>query len=122
MAKPYKALREKMSPPARARAEALSRGMLAEMPLHELRQARQLSQEQLAEILGQRQASVSKLERRTDMYISTLRRFIEAMGGELHILARFPEGEVRVKNLGDLDAPQAAETVTASAHKRRSTP
>jgi len=121
MAKPYKALREKMSPPARARAEALSRGMLAEMPLHELRQARQLSQEQLAEILGQRQASVSKLERRTDMYISTLRRFIEAMGGELHILARFPEGEVRVKNLGDLDAPQAAETVTTSAHNRRST-
>jgi DNA-binding XRE family transcriptional regulator len=70
-----------MSPQARAEANALTEQMLTEMPLQELRRARHLSQEQLAEILHVRQATISKLERRTDMYISTLRSYIQAMGG-----------------------------------------
>ena len=77
--------------------------MLAELPLQELRQARQMSQEKLAEILGGKQASVSKLEHRTDMYVSTLRSYIEAMGGELDIVARFQDGDVRIKQFQDLD-------------------
>ena len=50
----------------------------------------------MAGFAGRSEASVSKLERRADMYISTLRGFVEAMGGELEIVARFPDGDVRI--------------------------
>lgn len=86
---------------ARKRVETRVAQALKEMPLQELREARQLTQQQLAEQLKSGQAAVSKLERRTDMYVSTLRRFIEAMGGELEIIARFPDGDVRVTNFSD---------------------
>jgi DNA-binding Xre family transcriptional regulator len=62
-----------------------------EMTLKELREARQRSQVELAKRLGIQQAAVSKLERRTDMYLSTLRDLIEAMGGSLEIVATFPD-------------------------------
>lgn len=92
-----------------SRAEERTREMLAEMPLHELRQARKLTQETLAEALGTSQANVSKLERRTDMYVGTLRRYVEAMGGHLEITAHFPDGEVRINQFHDLEAsPMAA--------------
>jgi transcriptional regulator with XRE-family HTH domain len=77
--------------------------MLAELPLQGLRQARALSQQELAEVLGLNQATISKLERRTDMYLSSLRRFVEAMGGELEICARFPEGKVLIQLFEDLE-------------------
>jgi transcriptional regulator with XRE-family HTH domain len=70
------------------------------MALQELRAARELTQERLAETLGIQQATVSKIERRADLYVSTLARFIEAMGGELEIRAVFPEGSVRLKRFG----------------------
>jgi transcriptional regulator with XRE-family HTH domain len=104
MARPYENLRKKMSPEARARAEAKAQQLLAEMPLHELRAARRMTQEQLAETLHIKQASVSKMEKRTDMYISTLRKLIEAMGGELRIEAEFPEGKVEITSFSDTDA------------------
>lgn len=85
MAKPYKNLREKMSPSSRTRADAMAKRLTAEMPLQELRQARRISQEQLARTLHVKQASISRMEHRTDMYIGTLRRVIEAMGGKLDI-------------------------------------
>ncbi len=62
-----------------------------EMSLRELRKARERSQQAVGAILAINQAAVSKIERRTDMYVSTLRSFIEAMGGELEIIARFPD-------------------------------
>lgn len=62
-----------------------------------------MSQAELAEVLGLNQATISKLERRTDMYLSSLRRFVEAMGGELEISASFPEGRVRIQLLEDLE-------------------
>jgi DNA-binding XRE family transcriptional regulator len=102
MAKPFKELERKMSSEARARSEAKARKMVAEMPLNEIRAARELTQEHLAKLLRVKQASISKLERRADMYISTLRDFVRAMGGELEITARFPEGEVRI-NQFDLE-------------------
>jgi ribosome-binding protein aMBF1 (putative translation factor) len=102
MAKKFSQLRNKMSPQARKKANALTRKLLGDMPLQELRQARKLSQEQLADELQIRQASVSKLERRTDMYIQSLRSYIEALGGELEIRARFPEGDVRINQFKDL--------------------
>ena len=109
MARKFSELRARMSPAARARARVRARTMLADMPLQELRLARGLSQEALAATLKVRQASISKLERRADMYISTLRSHIRAMGGELEIVARFPDGEVRISNFEDVgDTGKAA--------------
>jgi predicted XRE-type DNA-binding protein len=102
MARPFRELMEKMSPESRAAVDAKVKALLAELPLTELRHARQLSQEQLAGVLHVKQASISKMERRTDMYISTLRNFIRAMGGELEIVARFPDGSVKINQFEEL--------------------
>ena len=98
MAKKFSELEAKMSPASRARANAKFPALLEEMPLHELRRARGLSQKALAEVLHVEQPAIAKLERRADMYISSLRAHIEAMGGELEIIARFPDGAVRIQN------------------------
>src|SRR5690349_1923514 len=71
--------------------------------LRQLREARARSQEEVAKQLHIKQAAVSKLERRTDMYLSTLRSFIEAMGGKLEIVARFPNQVVRITQFEALD-------------------
>lgn len=92
----FSALRAAMAPERRARNAAETTRLLAEMPLAELRQAQALTQSTLAELLETSQGEVSKIERRTDMYVSTLRRYIEAMGGELDVVARFPDGDVRI--------------------------
>ncbi|MBD0320311.1 MAG: XRE family transcriptional regulator [Gemmatimonadetes bacterium] len=93
----------------RERAARKTDVMLGEMPLHELRQARRLSQETLAQVLGTNQAGVSKMERRADMYVSTLRRYLRAMGGDLEITARFPEGSVRINQFEELGATEIAD-------------
>lgn len=103
MAKKFSELRRKMPPAARAKAAERARALLEHLPLYELRQARQLSQEQLANALHVKQASISKLERRADMYISTLRSYIEAMGGELEITAKFPDGAVHIKQFEEIE-------------------
>jgi len=108
MAKKFAELRAKMSPEARAQAEAKTSAMLAEMPLNELRQARGLSQKMLAEVLHVQQPSIAKIEKRTDMYISTLRSHIEAMGGQLEVIAKFPDGVVKISNFSELDKVTAA--------------
>ena len=95
-------LRERLSPEAKAKAEAEAEKLREEMELAEIRRALKLSQEELAQTLQVGQAAVAKLEKRTDMYVSTLRRFIEAMGGELEIVARFRDHEVHIKNFSDL--------------------
>lgn len=102
MARKFAELRTAMSPASRARSEARARKMLADLPLHELRKARGLSQAQLAAALNVQQPSIAKIEKRTDMYISTLRSHIEAMGGQLEVVARFPEGAVRISNFSEL--------------------
>ncbi len=103
MAKSFKVLERKMSPAARARSAEKAKQLIAEMPLQELRAARKLTQEELAKTLNVNHAAVSKLERRADMYVSTLREFVRAMGGELEITARFPEGAVRINQFEDVD-------------------
>jgi DNA-binding transcriptional regulator YiaG len=95
-ARNFKELQAKMSPERQARNKAAAEQMLREMPFEELRAARQLTQEQLAQSLGVNQAFVSKVEHRTDMYVTTLAKFIEAMGGKLEIRAVFPDGSVRI--------------------------
>ncbi|HEV2085307.1 MAG TPA: XRE family transcriptional regulator [Gemmatimonadales bacterium] len=101
MAKKWKDLIARMPADRQARIAEGTAKLIAEMPLHELRRAQELSQEQLAELLGEKQPSISKMEQRTDMYISTLRRYIEAMGGELDIVARFPVGSVRITQFAE---------------------
>jgi len=103
MAKKFRDLRQAMSPEALARAHEKATAMKAELPLAELRQARHFSQEQLATELEVKQPAVAKIEKKADMYISTLRRFIEAMGGQLEISAHFPEGDVRINQFEDID-------------------
>ena len=73
---------------------------LRKLPLAELRKARSFTQARMADLLEMDQGSVSKLERRTDMYIRTLRSYIEAMGGQLNLIATFPEGEVAIEDIG----------------------
>ncbi|MFZ2223859.1 MAG: XRE family transcriptional regulator [Candidatus Deferrimicrobium sp.] len=119
LTRPYRELREKMSPEARARAAAKTKEMLAEMPLNELRHARSLSQERLAEILRVNQASISKLERRTDMYISTLRSFIQAMGGRLEINAIFPDGPVMINQFQSLESEAVTAVAQVSGEQRQ---
>lgn len=106
MAKKFDELRTRMSQESRNRAEEKAQKMLAEMPLNELRQARGLSQKMLAELLHVQQPAIAKLEKRTDMYISTLRSHIEAMGGELEMVARFPDGTIKINNFSDLSNDQ----------------
>ena len=96
----FRELREKMSPERRAINEAETERMLREMALDQLRAARELTQQNLAQIFGVSQGSISRLERRTDMYVSTLAKFIEAMGGQLEIRAVFPDGSVRINQFG----------------------
>ncbi len=103
MAKKFQNLRDKMSAESRAKANTKTQELLDAMPMHQLRRARALSQEQLAQLLRVKQGSVSKLERRTDLYISTLRRYIEAMGGDLEVRANFPDGSVAITSLGEID-------------------
>ena len=112
MTNSFSKLREKMPAEVQARAKKRAdtevKKLLAEMPLNELRQARGLSQTLLAQHLGVQQPAVAKLERRADMYISTLRSHIQAMGGELNIIATFPEGEVRISNFADIQESDEA--------------
>jgi predicted XRE-type DNA-binding protein len=103
MAKKFSELRARMSPEARARVDTRVQATLREMPLNELRRARELAQKTVGEVLGMTQPEVSKLEQRSDALISTVRRYIEAMGGELDIVARFPDGDVRITQFGDLE-------------------
>ena len=104
MSKPYTILREKMKPAARKKAAEKTKSLLKAMPLQELRHARNLSQEQLAQTLSVKQAAVSKIERRTDMYISSLRNFIKAMGGDLKIIATFPDGSIQISQFENIAA------------------
>jgi predicted transcriptional regulator len=99
MARKFKELETRMPPDSIARSDAAYKRLKEDMALEELRDALRLTQRQLAKTLKVDQSAISKLERRTAMYVSTLERFIEAMGGRLEIRAIFPEGCVRITQL-----------------------
>ncbi len=92
-----------LKPETKAGIEAGARELAQELHLAQLRKAKGLTQEAMAELLGVSQAEVSKTERRAELYVGTLRKFIEAMDGELVLAARFKDGvEVPIKlNEGD---------------------
>jgi predicted transcriptional regulator len=98
----------KMPRRRQARIARITRTLRQEMDLSQLREARALSQAALGEILHVEQPAVAKLEKRADMYVSTLRRFVKAMGGELEIVARFPDREVRIRTFRSLGKRKSA--------------
>ena len=99
---PFSKLTSDFTPKRRGRIDELKRELLAEMPLHELRRARELTQRDMAKLLKVNQPAVSKLEQRADVYVSSLRSYIEAVGGKLKIVAEFPEGEVAITNFSEV--------------------
>lgn len=96
MAKKFNELRAKMSPEAQSRAAARAEAMLVEMQLRELRKSRNVTQVEVAKAMSVEQAAVSKLERRDDMYVSTLREYVKALGGDLKLVASFPDADIQV--------------------------
>ena len=114
----FSELRANMSPEQRANTAAKTVALREQMNLTELRQARQLTQENLSETLQVGQAAVAKMEKRADMYVGSLRRFVEAMGGELEIAARFPEGRVAITNFAEIGAPEREDAAPALAADR----
>jgi DNA-binding XRE family transcriptional regulator len=102
MAHKWSELEAKMGQERVAASRARAQKMIEEMPLQQLRNARQMTQTRLAELLEMDQGNISKLEQRTDMYLSTLRSYVEAMGGALEIRAVFPDGDVKIDLLNHL--------------------
>jgi transcriptional regulator with XRE-family HTH domain len=95
---------DSLPPAERAKVLARSREIITEeIVLQHLRKARKLTQENMAKLLGLRQDSVSKIERRSDMLLSTFRSYIEAMGGSLRMIVEFPDAVVEVTKLGEAD-------------------
>ena len=92
MARNFRELQAKMDPASRAEKVRRVREELQRMALEELRDAKQLTQADMAEMLDVPQSSISRIEQRTDMYLSTLRNYVHAVGGELRIQAVFPDG------------------------------
>lgn len=88
-------LKDKMaalSPERQRRIRAETERLQAEyMTMQDLRKAREMTQVRMAEILGKSQATVAQMEKRTDILLSTLRSYIEAMGGQLDLIVRFPD-------------------------------
>lgn len=92
MARKFKELQDRMPAASRAASDAEYHRLIDEMSLHELRKARELTQVKVAEELHIGQGDVSKLERRADMYVSTLAGYLQAVGADLEIRAVFPDG------------------------------
>jgi transcriptional regulator with XRE-family HTH domain len=126
MARNYKELQAKMNPADVADNKQRIREELQRMALDELRNAKQLTQADMAELLDVPQSSISRIEQRADMYLSTLRNYVQAMGGILQIQAVFPEGgAVVISRFGDYeDQPYVvfARTEDNGAYQLRARP
>ncbi len=99
---------KKFTPAQRAQVEARAAELIEEeLTLRDLRHARHLTQERMAELMGVEQENVSRLERRADLLLSTLASYVAAMGGKLRLVAEFPNRHPVAIALGDItgDAP-----------------
>jgi len=97
MARPFKELRNRMTPKARARVDRRVRKTLLELSLQELRQrVSGITQTELAALMEVTQGAISQLEGRQDVLLSKLASYVQALGGELHLIARFPDADVRI--------------------------
>jgi transcriptional regulator with XRE-family HTH domain len=96
MAKKFNQLLNNTSSERKKRIEDKTQEMLIELALQDIRQQLNLTQEQVAEMLQTSQAAVSKLENQSDIYVSTLSRFVSALGGNLKLVASFPNREILI--------------------------
>jgi len=117
MARKWRDFRKTLSPEAEARIKEWVAAEIAKMPIAEVRQARQMTQVRLAEVLGVNQGAISKLEKRSDMYLSTLRSYIEAMGGQLEIRAVFPDGDIMIEQFGEIGREGPVKRSEAAGEK-----
>jgi transcriptional regulator with XRE-family HTH domain len=106
MAHKWRDIRGTFSPEQEAEIARRVREAAGVMTLYQLREARSLTQVNLAKVLNINQGAVSKMEKRTDMYVSTLRNFIQAMGGQLQVKAIFPEGEIQIEQFENVAGSQ----------------
>lgn len=122
MGKTYEELMAELTTERRARVEARTSELIAEeKSLRDLRHARQLTQQHMAKKLGVRQHSISRLEQRSDMLLSTLRDYVGKMGGELLLTARFPDRDpVRIIGFGDIGGTERPRKLRAAAAQARS--
>jgi transcriptional regulator with XRE-family HTH domain len=110
MSKPFKNLISEMPAERQKRIRQKVQMLKSQMALAELRKALELTQGQLAKTMSMNQAAVSKFEHQSDLYISTLRKILAAMGAELKIVAKFPDADVEINQFKDLqDTEQRAE-------------
>jgi len=110
-------IRKELSPARRKKVEARAAQLFAEeMTLQELRRARKLTQVRMAKELGIGQDGVSKLEKRADLMISTLRRTVEAMGGSLSLVAEFPDRDPVILSGISEGEPDPKPTGKKNAH------
>lgn len=101
--RPWKEIRDRHVTPERQRAnDAEVKRIIAEMPLHELRRARAFSQVSLARTMEVTQPSISRIENEADIYVGTLRDYVQAMNGRLRIVAEFPEGSYEISQFADI--------------------
>ena len=106
-----------LRPAQRKRVEARAAELMAEeMTLRELRKARKLTQVRIAKTLGIKQDSVSRLEKRSDVLLSTLRKTVEAMGGTLSLVAQFPDRDPVVLSALSEDPAPPTSAGRKSAH------
>ena len=112
---------KKLSVARRKRIEARAAQLIAEeMSLRDLRKARRLTQERIAEVLNLGQDGISRLEKRSDLLISTLRSYVEATGGTLSLIAEFPDRQpVILGGLATIDAEPLSTRRKASGHNDR---
>jgi DNA-binding XRE family transcriptional regulator len=106
MAKPFRKLVDNMPPERRAKIDVLTQELLSNMPLQEVQRARELTQEQMASTLNLNQNEVAKIEAETDLYLSTFKRFIAAMGGKLEVIIQFPHGNVTIQDFQHLETSE----------------
>lgn len=109
MARSFTELRNRMSPEARQRVERRVRKTLLEMDLQEVRQrVAGVTQSELAELMDVTQGAISQLENRHDALLSKLAEYIHALGGELELIARFPDADVRITQFEPDDTDASA--------------
>ncbi|MGF1589573.1 MAG: XRE family transcriptional regulator [Pleurocapsa sp.] len=113
MPKDIEEIMRDFSPERRAKIEKRTSELINEhMTLQDIRKARQLTQERMAQILGIGQDSVSRLEKRTDLHLSTLNNYINAMGGSLKLVAEFPDRDpVILDGLAELDEDESQNQI-----------
>ena len=118
--RPFRELTKDFTAERRQRVDAKKSELLAEMSLHELRHAMALTQQDLAKRLQVNQPAVAKLEKRADIYVSSLRSYIESVGGQLRIVASFPTGDVTITNFSSVvEDDHLAEATAPPAYDHR---